>query len=307
VDGVAVALSVIDFGLPSLTLRLAPRADALGYTRYWLGEHHSANQSASPLILTALVAGLTERIRVGPAGVLLPLYSPLKVAEDARLLEETFSGRIDLGVVKGMRLTPTVGDALLDAGRAAREPATFAARVRLLHGLLAGTLPPDHPWSEIGFGCSTECPALWVLGVGPGSAELAGELGVSFCFSQHHNLINRGGIGDARACLDAHRRCLDHTAPRLPAGDRHRALAIGGICGEREAEARAAHAEYAGVLPISFLGDAEQCANQIGELAHRANVTEVVVLDHWPFMDRSPERQLEDRTRTLELLAGALL
>src|ERR1700682_6479976 len=82
------------------TLELARHCDALGYHRYWVSEHHNSNNivGTAPEILMAAIAATTERIRVGSAGVMLPHYSALKVAEQFRVLEAIAPGRIDLGV-----------------------------------------------------------------------------------------------------------------------------------------------------------------------------------------------------------------
>src|SRR5437660_8293179 len=98
-------LSVVDSGSGSAqalqnTLRLAQKADALGYTRYWLAEHHNSSMlaSSSPEIMIGHVAQVTRHIRVGSGGVMLPNHSPLKVAENFRILEALHPGRIDLGI-----------------------------------------------------------------------------------------------------------------------------------------------------------------------------------------------------------------
>src|SRR5262245_47998330 len=84
------------------TIDLAPHLDALGYSRYWLAEHHVQNVAhSSPEILVAVLAGLTECMRIGVAGILLRYYSPLKVAYVFQLLATLYPGRIDLGIAKG--------------------------------------------------------------------------------------------------------------------------------------------------------------------------------------------------------------
>ncbi len=82
------------------TLELAQLCDRLGYTRYWLAEHHSSEALAgsTPEVLITRVAGLTERMRIGSGGVMLPHYSAFKVAENFRMLETLFPGRIDVGI-----------------------------------------------------------------------------------------------------------------------------------------------------------------------------------------------------------------
>ena len=82
------------------TLELAQLVDRLGYTRYWVAEHHSTDGLAgsSPEVLVARIAGVTDEIKVGSGGVMLSHYSPLKVAENFGLLETMYPGRIDLGI-----------------------------------------------------------------------------------------------------------------------------------------------------------------------------------------------------------------
>src|SRR5487761_1442132 len=90
------------------TIELARLADRLGYERYWSAEHHATESLASPApeILIARVAAETRAIRVGSGGVMLPHYSPLKVAEVFRMLHALYPGRIDLGVGRAPGGTP---------------------------------------------------------------------------------------------------------------------------------------------------------------------------------------------------------
>ena len=82
------------------TLELAQLCDRLGYHRYWVAEHHSSQALAgsTPEVLITRLASLTERMKIGSGGVMLPHYSAFKVAENFRMLETLFPGRIDLGV-----------------------------------------------------------------------------------------------------------------------------------------------------------------------------------------------------------------
>jgi len=103
-------LSVVTTGTkPSQSLRnsidLAKHADRLGYTRYWLAEHHSLSSVASPApeIMIGQIAAATQRIRVGSGGVMLPNHAPLMVAERFKMLEALFPGRIDLGLGRAFR------------------------------------------------------------------------------------------------------------------------------------------------------------------------------------------------------------
>ena len=122
-------LSVVTTGTPpSQSLRnsidLAKHADQLGYTRYWLAEHHSLASVASPApeIMIGQIAAATQRIRVGSGGVMLPNHAPLMVAERFKMLEALFPGRIDLGL--------------------GRAPGTDMATARALRSRRWGKQPP---------------------------------------------------------------------------------------------------------------------------------------------------------------------
>src|SRR5690349_13827019 len=96
------------------TLDLARLADELGYHRYWVAEHHGGPMLAgpSPEVLIGPIAAATERIRVGSGGVMLPHYSPLKVAENFSVLSGLFPGRIDLGIGRAAGTDPLTTSAL---------------------------------------------------------------------------------------------------------------------------------------------------------------------------------------------------
>ena len=99
----SIRLSLLDGGTLGLqeVFETATQAEALGYQRFWLAEHFEAGSHASALMMSALVAGVTEHIRVGPAGVLLAFGTPLEVANSSLLLSAMFAGRFDLGVAAG--------------------------------------------------------------------------------------------------------------------------------------------------------------------------------------------------------------
>lgn len=124
---------------------VAQLADGLGFARYWLAEHHTSFVAhASPELLIPLVAGMTDRIRVGTAGVLLPYRSPLKVASDFRLLAILFPGRIDLGMGRG-RAPDATAAALLFGRPSDHSDDTFARMFGDVIHFLTDTVPPDHP------------------------------------------------------------------------------------------------------------------------------------------------------------------
>jgi len=183
------------------TIALARLTEELGYHRYWLAEHHAIAAIADPCpeILVTRVASATSRIRVGTGGVLLPYYSPLKVAEVFRMLEALFPGRIDLGLGRAPGGDPRTLLAMMDGeyGGADRMP----QQVRDLVGFLDRTLPAGHPFAGVKAqpGGDTS-PEVWLLGSSDYSGALAAQLGLRFAFA--HFISAHGGDAVSRAYRD---------------------------------------------------------------------------------------------------------
>src|SRR3954464_6898686 len=135
------------------TLDLARFADELGYRRYWLAEHHGTPMlaCASPEALIGPVARETSTIRVGSGGVMLPHYSPVKVAETFSILAALAPGRIDLGLGRAPGTDQITALALQ---RARRQPAPddFPQQLVELLALLEDKMPADHPFARLGGG-----------------------------------------------------------------------------------------------------------------------------------------------------------
>lgn len=185
------------------TIALAKATDRLGYHRYWLAEHHNSNSFAGscPEILIARVAQETRHLRVGSGGVMLTHYSPLKVAEQFRMLEVLAPGRIDLGVGRAPGSDQLTARAL-QAGPEAWGIDAFPSQVHLLRQFLVDAaggeaFPPDRPYRSIhAMPRGSGTPELWLLGSGLHSAVYAAELGLPF---SHAFFINADGSEDACA------------------------------------------------------------------------------------------------------------
>ena len=171
------------------TVELAQLCDRLGYSRYWLAEHHSSGglASATPEVLIAEVASRTSHIRVGSGGIMLTHYSPLKVAETFRMLEALHPGRIDLGVGRAPGSDTKTARALAHGpGQIGIEQ--YPDQLLDLYGFLANDLPPEHPFRGItAMPAGETLPELWVLGSSAASAQYAAQLGWSFCFAHFIN------------------------------------------------------------------------------------------------------------------------
>ena len=168
------------------TLDLARRADALGYQRYWLAEHHNMPGIAgsSPALLIGQVARETSRLRVGSGGVMLPNHAPLQVAEQFQTLEALFPGRIDLGIGRAPGSDPRTASALRRAGQNEELPAQLAE----LFAFAGGQFPAGHPYQSVSaVPMDTNLPPVWLLGSSDYSAQVAASLGLGFAFAHHIN------------------------------------------------------------------------------------------------------------------------
>ena len=178
------------------TVALAEHCEALGYHRFWLSEHHSLPTivGTAPEILMAAVAARTQRIRIGSAGVMLPHYAPLKVAEQFRVLDALAPGRIDLGVGRapgGDRRTAS----LLNPNAAASDQ--FPQQVQELAAWVHGEdLPEGHAGHGVrALPMAATAPQLWMLGSSGYGAQLAAHLGLPYAFAHF--------ITDGEGCHEA--------------------------------------------------------------------------------------------------------
>jgi luciferase family oxidoreductase group 1 len=163
------------------TIDLARHADRLGYTRYWLAEHHNmiGIASAATAVVIGQVAAATSRIRVGAGGIMLPNHAPMVIAEQFGTLEELFPGRIDLGLGRA----PGTDQKTLRALRVHPDDAErFPDDVLELQALLAEPEPGQQLRAVPGFG--TNVP-LWILGSSLFGSQLAAMLGLPYAFASH--------------------------------------------------------------------------------------------------------------------------
>ncbi|HUA05409.1 MAG TPA: LLM class flavin-dependent oxidoreductase [Solirubrobacteraceae bacterium] len=180
------------------TIDLAKLADELGYHRYWVAEHHGGPMLAggSPEALIGPIAAATEGIRVGSGGVMLPHYSPLKVAETFTILAGLFPGRIDLGLGRAAGTDPMTTFALQRDRRQA-APDDFPQQLAELLAYFDDSLPEDHPFARLAgvLPGLPELPVPWLLGSSPQSAIWAGQLALPYAFA---DFINAEGADIAR-------------------------------------------------------------------------------------------------------------
>lgn len=213
------------------TLALARHCEALGYHRYWLSEHHASDSivGTAPEVLMAAIAATTTRIRVGSAGVMLPHYSSLKVAEQFRVLEAIAPGRIDLGVGRAPGSDRRTAFALNPHSNAAED---FPRQVQELCAWVAGEpLPDGHPFAAIKANpTGPTSPEVWILGSSDYGAQLAAHFGLPYAFAYFFS----EGRGTEEA-LTLYRRNY-RPSPRHP--HPQATICVWAIAADSEAEAR---------------------------------------------------------------------
>jgi luciferase family oxidoreductase group 1 len=212
------------------TVDLARHADTLGYTRYWLAEHHNTASlvSSAPEIMIAHVADATTTIHVGSGGIMLPNHAPLKVAETFRVLEALHPGRIDLGIGRAPGTDRITAMAL----RGSEDVLGADEFPELLAELLAfsqGSFPEHHPFRSVKASPDdVVLPPIWLLGSSGYSAQVAAQLGLGFAFAHHIN---------PSAAVPAIELYRDHFTPSIYLKQPHIILATSAICAETDERA----------------------------------------------------------------------
>lgn len=208
------------------TTELAKWTDRLGYHRFWVSEHHSSGSLAgsSPEILAAHLAAHTETIRIGSGGVLLPHYSPFKVAESFRVLETLHPDRIDLGVGRAPGGLPNINLALNKGNPPNVEgyPSQVEELIAYLHG------HDPHGMGIQATPAGETAPPVWMLGSSGTSARVAGELGASYSFA--HFINGRGGTR-------AMERYFNHFTPSLQQTEPEANVSVFVVCAETDERA----------------------------------------------------------------------
>ncbi len=224
------------------TLDLAPHAERLGYTRYWVAEHHNLPSIASsaPDLMMGQIAAVTKRIRVGSGGVMLPNHAPLMVAERFKMLEALYPGRIDLGLGRAPGTDPVTSYAL--RRRQNIEPDDdFLERFQELILLETRAFPDNHPYHNVhAMPVDVHLPPIWLLGSSGYSAELAATVGSGFSFAHHFASY------DAAAAMRAYR---DKFKPSAWRQTPYAILAVHAVVADTDAEAE----RIAGTVDLNFL------------------------------------------------------
>ncbi|MEI4769169.1 LLM class flavin-dependent oxidoreductase [Psychrobacillus sp. FJAT-51614] len=185
------------------SMELAQVGEMLGYTRFWMTEHHDLPglASSAPEVMLGVIGSNTERIRLGSGATLLPHYKPYKVAEVFNTLATLFPGRIDLGLGRAPGGSAEVTNALSD--NFLQKVYSMPSLVQDLLHFLDDDFPADHQFSKVSPSpVPEESPEPWLLGTSPKSALLAAENGLAYTFGQF--MSDKDGVAIIQDYLDAY-------------------------------------------------------------------------------------------------------
>jgi len=213
------------------SIELAKLVDALRYKRFWMSEHHAMDTLActAPEIMLARIGAETKEIRIGSGGIMLPHYTPLKVAEVFRTLHALYPGRVDLGIGRAPGGGPIEALAL-KRDRKTPMPDDFPEQVSELLAFLGHQFPARHPFA--GIKVSPEMPGapdVWMLGSSMWSSAAAVEFGLPYSFAHFFSPLH------TRAAIEAYRRTFRGGEYR---SEPEATVAVGVICAETQEEAQ---------------------------------------------------------------------
>jgi luciferase family oxidoreductase group 1 len=245
------------------SLDLAQLADRLGYTRYWVAEHHNlpAIASCAPEIMIGQIAAVTQRIRVGAGGVMLPNHAPLMVAERFKVLEALYPGRIDLGLGRAPGTDPATSY-MLRRRQGIAEEDDFLDRFNELMLLESRGFPAGHPFHAVrAMPDGVPLPPIFLLGSSDYSAQLAGQIGAAFSFAHHFANFDAG---------EAMRLYRDNFRPSAAQAAPYAILATHVVCADTDAEAE----RLASTVELNFVRRAK------GEYLPLASPEEAAAYDY---------------------------
>ncbi|MCY9007365.1 LLM class flavin-dependent oxidoreductase [Peribacillus frigoritolerans] len=302
------------------SLEAAQLIDKLGFKRLWFGEHHNmiSLASAANPILIAQAAQVTERIRVGSGGLLLPNYAPLQVAESFGTLAQLFPNRIDLGLGRAPGTDAQTAQLLIRSGS---DPQSFANSIYDLTGWfsdegMASSVPVT---SNVGTG--TNIP-MWILGSSMNGASIAGQLGLPYSVGSHFSPENY------REKIELYRSTFKTTAPTAQIEEPYTMAGINVLVASTDEEAERLwtttqqmlidgqtgkqrllqppvdpdelgteqeRALIESMVSNKAVGSQETVHNKLKEFTHQSGIDELIVVTY--------TYDPEDRKRSMELLA----
>jgi len=261
------------------SIALAKRVDELGYTRFWMSEHHAMDTLActAPEIMLARIGAETKRIRLGSGGIMLPHYSALKVAEVFRTLHALYPGRIDLGIGRAPGGGPVEALAL-KRDRKTPMADDFPDQVSELLAYLGDGFPERHPFAKMRV--SPEMPGspdVWMLGSSMWSSAAAAGFGLPYAFAHFFSPVH------TREAIEAYKRGFLASGREDARDEPEATVAVGVICAPTQDEADLLHASVRLLQRRIRLGDRSPVAVPEDALRELRVLGDIAVEDgEWP-------------------------
>lgn len=306
------------------SVQLAQKAEELGFTRYWIAEHHhlSAFASSAPEIMLSYIGAKTKRIRIGAGAILLPYYKPYKIAELFNMLATLFPGRVDLGIGRApggsAEASMALSDNFLEGVRRMPE------KVMELLQFLNNDFSEDHIFAKISASPLPEIrPEPWLLGTSRKSALMAAESGTAYAFGQfmsekdgediikqyRKSFIARGTLQKPKVILTVSAICAETT-------QKAEELALSSMLWKIKAENNEGNEEIPSieeaknyfrkldVEPFNnrnrdIIGNPTEVAEQLMDMKNRYQADEIMIV--------TLVHQYEDRLRSYELISKELI
>ncbi|WP_436376471.1 LLM class flavin-dependent oxidoreductase [Cytobacillus sp. BC1816] len=304
--------------------QLAQSAERLGYTRYWIAEHHDLSGFAcsAPEIMLSYIGAKTKKIRIGAGAILLPHYKPYKIAESFNMLATLFPGRVDLGIGRApggsAEASIALSDNFLEGVRKMPD------KVMELLQFLNNDFSEDHMFAKISASPLPEIsPEPWLLGTSRKSSLMAAESGTAYAFGQfmsekdgediikqyRENFIERGLIQKPKVILTVSAICADSTYEA-------KELALSSMLWKIKAENREGNdgipsikeaKNYFSSLDVEpfnnrhrvIIGNPKEVAEQLKDMKQLYQADEIMIV--------TIVHRYEDRLRSYELIAKEMI
>lgn len=253
------------------TIDYAKLAEENGYKRFWIGEHHEQGVAwRGPEILLAIIAGYTNTIKVGSGGILLPLNSPLRVAQNFKMLSTLFPNRIDLGICKGVS-KPHINELLLNGDIITSTYSNHEERISSTIDFLRNFSEDLGKQAIETSPVSNDFPEVWVLGSSGSSIEIITKKKIGFSYSLIHT-TNKTLEEQLNTFKELNKKYEDIHFEKMKKN-----IAITVISGEKQSDIERLKRGHNPLFKINVCGNPTECCEQIKELSEKFDTDEIMI------------------------------
>lgn len=256
------------------TIEFAKLSDQLGYSRFWISEHHEFGVAwRSPEILMAILAGYTDKIKIGAAGMLLALNSPMRIAQNFKMLSSLFEGRIDLGIARGVSSEYIAKELLngLDFKILLKEHLNRTQDVLkyFRNDIIHFNDDKKHSFCNVPFNGSN--PDIWILGSSGITSDFAVKEKLNFSLSLLH--VDKEKYNSSKETFHSFLQKYNIENNETPVTN----IAISIVCGKNKKECDNILNSHQNNFTINIIGDIEECYDKISMISEDFKTNEIVI------------------------------